>query len=233
VFSVLWGGHLARPSYGIIFFTGLSFLNLMNFQDEDIKKGCLIFKDLVFLFPCWFLLSFVFVSPVLSQNLSPKPVKSELSGSCSEQSLEGLTTRLMLDLPSYANRVTQRSRLLSRTVDIYPYILAAGKPEFQSLPLNPGIDSFQKYESEGVDQVFFTTLERQYINKKALELQQFHWLFLTKTTLGWQVVMMFTQTGEYPVKSPIAPPRDSSNGAIAQGVKLWLRDCHAGSVRLR
>jgi hypothetical protein len=39
--------------------------------------------------------------------------------------------------------------------------------------------------------------------------------------------MMFSQTGEYPVKPPIAPPRDSSNGAIAQGVKLWLRDCHS------
>ncbi|TAF06243.1 MAG: hypothetical protein EAZ77_12700 [Nostocales cyanobacterium] len=205
----------------------------MNFQDEDRKNGWLGFKDLVFLFPCWFFLGFVFLSPAFSKNLSPKPVDSKVSSSCSEQSLEGLTTRLMLDLPSYANRVTQRSRRLSRSVDIYPYILAAGKPEFQSLPLNPGIDSFPKYESEGVEQVFFTTLERQYINKKAVELQQFHRLFLTKTQLGWQVVMMFTQTGEYPVKPLLAPPRDSSNGAIAQAVKLWLRDCHAGSVRLR
>ncbi|MBD2294449.1 hypothetical protein H6G06_13420 [Anabaena sphaerica FACHB-251] len=186
---------------------------------------------MVILCPCCFLISFVSLSPAFSKNLIPKPVNSDLSNSCSEQSLESLTTELMLDLPSYANRVTQRSRLLRRSVDIYPYILAAGKPEFQSLPLNPGIDSFQKYESEGVEQVFFTTRERQYINKKAMELQQFHWLFLTKTQLGWQVVMMFTQTGEYPVKPLLAPPRDSSNGAIAQGVKLWLRDCEAGSVR--
>lgn len=205
----------------------------MIFQGEGRKKGWFVFKDLLFLFPCWFLLSFVFLSPVFSKNLSPQPVDSRVSSSCSEQSLESLTTRLMLDLPSYANRVTQRSRRLSRSVDIYPYILVAGKPEFQKLPLNSGIDTTNNYASEGVEQVFFTTLERQYINKKAVELQQFHWLFLTKTAMGWQVVMMFTQTGEYPVKPPIAPPRDSSQGVIAQGVKLWLRDCEAGSVRLR
>ena len=64
-----------------------------------------------------------------------------------------------------------------------------------------------------------------------MELQEFHRLFLTKTNIGWTVVMMFTQDGSYPVKPPIAPPRNSSNGAIAQGVKLWLRDCQAGSVR--
>lgn len=209
----------------------------MNFQDEGRKNGWFVFKDLVFLFPLWLFLSFVFVSPVFAKNLSPKPVDSKMSSSCSQQDLEGLTTQLMLDLPSYANRVIQRSRRLSRSVDIYPYILVAGKPELQNLPLNPGIDTANNtanntnnYASEGVEQVFFTTLERQYINKKAVELQQFHWLFLTKTTLGWQVVMMFTQTGEYPVKPPIGLPRDSSQGAIAQGVKLWLRDCEAGSV---
>ncbi|BAZ78888.1 hypothetical protein PN497_17070 [Sphaerospermopsis kisseleviana CS-549] len=205
----------------------------MNFRDEARKNGWFVFKDLVFLCPCWLLLSFVFISPVFAKNSSAKPVDLKLNGYCSQQSLEGLTTRLMLDLPSYANRDIQRSRRLNRNVDIYPYILVAGKPEFEHLPLNPGINTANntnKYASEGVEQIFFTTLERQYINKKAVELQQFHWLFLTKTTLGWQVVMMFTQTGEYPVKPPLAPPRDSSQGAIAQGVKLWLRDCEAGSV---
>ncbi|WP_242027393.1 hypothetical protein [Sphaerospermopsis sp. FACHB-1094] len=209
----------------------------MNFQDEGRKNGWFVFKDLVFLFPLWLFLSFVFTSPVFAKKLSPKPVDSKMSSSCSQQGLEGLTTQLMLDLPSYANRVIQRSRRLSRSVDIYPYILVAGKPKFQPLPLNPGIDTANNtanntnnYASQGVEQVFFTTLERQYIDKKAVELQQFHRLFLTKTTLGWQVVMMFTQTGEYPVKPPLAPPRDSSQGAIAQGVKLWLRDCEAGSV---
>ncbi|MDP5018126.1 hypothetical protein FJR11_18000 [Anabaena sp. UHCC 0187] len=169
--------------------------------------------------------------PVIAKNISPKPVNPEISNSCSEQSLETLTTQLMLDLPSYANRSIQRARILKRSVDTFSYILAAGKPEFESLPLNPGINNGNNYETEGVKQVFFTTLERTYIHKKPVELQEFHRLFLTKTNIGWTVVMMFTQDGSYPVKPPIAPPRNSSNGAIAQGVKLWLRDCQAGSVR--
>ncbi|MBS3030531.1 MAG: hypothetical protein HCA25_26815 [Dolichospermum sp. DET50] len=180
---------------------------------------------------CWLFISPGFHYAAYANNIPPKPVNPEISNSCSEQSLETLTTQLMLDLPSYANRSIQRARRLKRSVDTFSYILAAGKPEFQSLPLNPGIDNGDKYNAEGVKQVFFTTLERKYIHKKAVELQEFHRLFLTKTNIGWTVVMMFTQTSAYPVKPPIAPPRDSSNGAIAQGVKLWLRDCEAGSVR--
>jgi hypothetical protein len=183
---------------------------------------------------CWWLLacSCLFISPAFSKTLTAKPVNPGVSNSCSEQSLQILTPQLLRDLPSYANRTTQRARRLGRSVDIYPYILAAGKPEFQSLPLNPGIDSV-KYQSEGVEQIFFTTLERQYISQKAIELQQFHRLFLTKTKHGWNLVMMLTQTGTYPAKSTIAPAKDSSNGAIAQGVKLWLRDCQAGTVRMQ
>jgi len=176
---------------------------------------------------CWLFISFGFHYAAYAKNLTSKPINPEISNSCSEQSLETLTTQLMLDLPSYANRSIQRARRLKRSVDTFSYILAAGKPEFQSLPLNPGIDNGNNDQLEGVKQVFFTTLERKYINKKAVELQEFHRLFLTKTNIGWTVVMMSTQNSSYPIKPPIAPPRDSSNGAIAQGVKLWLRDCQA------
>lgn len=168
-----------------------------------------------------------FHSPVLAKNITPKSVNVEISNSCSEQSLETLILQLMLDLSSYTNRVIQRYRRLSRNYETFSYILAAGKPEFASLLLNPGIDNGDNNKVEGVKQVFFTTLERKYTNKKAVELQEFHRLFLTKTNIGWNFVMMFSQTGEYPVKPPIAPPRDSSDGAIAQGVKLWLRDCQS------
>jgi hypothetical protein len=198
----------------------------MNTKGQRRKNSWLIFRNLVILCPCS-LIYFALVDPAFSQNLTPKPVKSEVSNSCSEQSLETLTTQLMLDLPSYANRAAQRARRLSRSVDIYTYILVAGKPEFQPLPLNPSIDTAKKYESEGVKQVFFTTLERKYTGKKVVELQEFHWLFLTKTKIGWQVVMMFSQTGADSGKQPVAPARDSSHGAIAQGVKLWLRDCNS------
>ena len=172
-----------------------------------------------------------FYYSLIAKSIVPKPVNLEISNSCSEQSLETLTAKLMLDIPGYTNRVIQRSRRLSRNFETFSYILVAGKPEFESLPLNPGIDYGNNYKAAGVKQIFFTTLERKYINKKPVELQEFHRLFLTKTNIGWTVVMMFSQTSEYPVKPPLAPPRNSSHGAIAQGVKLWLQDCQAGSVR--
>ncbi|WP_373528021.1 hypothetical protein [Nostoc sp.] len=177
-------------------------------------------------------------SPAFSTKLTPnlaerESVNSGAKSLCSEQNLETLTTQLLQKLPSYTNRASQRARRLSRSSDVYVYILVAGRPEFQPLPLQ-GDDyttDAQKNTTTGVEQVFFTTLERQYINRKAAELQEFHWLLLTKTKSGWRLVMMFTQIGSYPAKQPPSPPRDSSNGAIAQGVKAWLRDCQAGSVR--
>ncbi|MBD2386417.1 hypothetical protein [Cylindrospermum sp. FACHB-282] len=183
---------------------------------------------------CWVLTSNSLNYPAYSQNLTPYQSKGEnekIKSSCSEQNLETLITQLLRDLPNYTNRATQRARRLSRRVDLFSYMLVAGKPEFTPLPLNPGGNTANEYQSEGVEQVFFTTLERQYINKQAVELQQFHRLLLTKTQSGWAVVMMFTQTGSYSKEQTPSPPRDSSNSAVAQGVKLWLRDCQAGSVR--
>jgi len=199
----------------------------MKTKGQGRKNSWLLFRDLVILYPYWLMFSFVFNYPALSKNLHPTPVKSQVRTSCSEQNLETLTTQLMLDLPNYANRVTQRSRRLKRKVDVFSYVLVAGKPDLSPLPLNPGISNTPEYDSTEVKQVFFTTLERKYINQTAIELQQFHRLFLTKTNTGWELVMMFSQTGSYPKKEPLAPPRDSSNSAIAQGVKLWLRDCYS------
>ncbi|MDH6056452.1 hypothetical protein [Umezakia ovalisporum] len=178
-----------------------------------------------------------------SHNLAPSPwglreTKQE-SGKvkliCSEQSLKLLTTQLLYDLPSYANRVSQRARRRTRNSDIYSYVLVAGKPEFQPLPINSGEHDADGHKSTptGVEQVFFTTLERQYISGKIVELQQFHWLLLTKTNTGWRLVIMFTQMAAAPQEKVISPPRDSTSGVIAQAVKAWLRDCQAGSVRLQ
>ncbi len=139
---------------------------------------------------------------------------------CSAQNLETLTAQLLRDLPAYANRATQRARRLKRSVDIYSYMLIAGRPEFTPLP-----QTSEYVSTESVEQVFFTTLERQYVKGKAVELQQFHWLFLTKAESGWQMVMMFSQTGSYPQKNPPTPPRETSNSAIGQAIKTWLRDC--------
>jgi hypothetical protein len=189
----------------------------------------------------WFFISNWLAYQAFAQNLTPpnpSPIaqgndKDKVRSVCLEQDIETLTTQLLRDLPSYTNRIIQRARHLKRSIDVYGYILVAGRPEFTPLPLNPTEDTGaeSKNASKDVEQVFFTTLERQYVGEKAVELQQFHWLFLTKSKSGWWMVTMFSQTGSYPKKNPPTPPRDSSDGAVAQGIKTWLRDCRAGSVR--
>lgn len=214
---------------------------------QDVAKSNLVSllkkKNYSWLLACgfWILVSNSLAYPAFSINLTPKPsaiaekenVNERAKSLCSEQNLETLTIQLLQDLPSYTNRASQRARRLSRSGDVYSYMLVAGRPEFTPLPLNLeeySVDA-AKSTASGIEQVFFTTLERQYIGKKAIELQQFHWLLLTKTTTGWRLVMMFSQIGSQSAQQPLSPPRDSSNGAIAQAIKAWLRDCQAGSVR--
>lgn len=166
----------------------------------------------------YFALWLISISSFVAINNTASGANS-LSAICPEPNLETLTTRLLQDLPAYANRATQRARR-RRTNDPYSYMIVAGKPDFTTPP----------YEVHtGVEEFFFTTLERQYLNGEAYDYQQFHRLLLTKTTTGWRLVMMFSQTGEYPQERVPSPPRDSSYGAIAQGIRTWLRDC--GAIR--
>ena len=150
---------------------------------------------------------------------------------CQNQNVEALTNQLVKDLPSYTNRVIQKSRRLKRSVDIYSYVLIAGKPEFAPLSLGPGEYIPATPSNEQPQQVFITTLERQYTSGKLIQLQQYHWLFLTQTSSGWRLAFMFSRTGTYPNQQPPTPPRESSNGATSQAVKIWLRDCQAGTLR--
>ncbi|NEO70144.1 MAG: hypothetical protein F6K52_11795 [Moorea sp. SIO3H5] len=147
--------------------------------------------------------------------------------------METLTSLLLKDLPSYANRVIQRARRLDSTVDNFSYVIVAGKPEFEPLPLK----SFQSTtvpnptDSEGLQQIFLTTLERKYFKDKAVELENYHWLFLTKSSDGWRLVMIFSRIGSVSEGKLPTPPRESTNGVIGQAVKTWLRDCRAGTIR--
>ena len=179
------------------------------------------------------LLTFYFLlfSPHPSGRALPTTPQSQ---KCQAQDVEILTAQLLKDLPSYANRVSQRLRRPNRTFDIYTYVLLAGRPEFAPLTLGPGeyLPSEPAALDETTRQVFITTLERQYTDGKPVQLQEYHWLFLTKTDSGWRLAMMFSRTGTYPSKQPPTRPRDSSNGVIAQAVRTWLRDCQAGSVRV-
>lgn len=150
--------------------------------------------------------------------------------SCQAQDLEIITSQLLKDLPSYANRITQSARRRNRTVDVYSYVLLAGRPEFAPLTLGPGEYTPTEPTSSEPRQVFITTLERQYIDGKPIQLQDYHWLFLTQTSGGWKLAMMFSRTGGYPAKKNPTPPRESSDGVIAQAIRVWLRDCQARGV---
>jgi hypothetical protein len=147
--------------------------------------------------------------------------------------VETLTSQLIRDLPSYANRVIQRSRRLNRTVDSFSYVLVAGKPEFAPLSLGPGqySSAASVADVEPPKQVFITTLERQYLRGKAIESQHYHWLFLTQTPGGWRLALMFSRIGSSSPGRPPTPPRESSKGVIGQAVTIWLRDCRVGAIR--
>lgn len=178
---------------------------------------------------------FIVLSNTFNSHNSALAAKSKVDftkekSSCANQDLEKLTNKMLRDLPAYFNRATQRARRLDRSVEVYSYMLVAGKPDFQPLPLRSWGDVATD-GGGGVKQVFFTTLERQYLKGKAVQLQGFHWLFLTKTQSGWRVAMLYSQIGGYPKRKPPTPPRESSNSAVGQGIKTWLRDCRAETVR--
>jgi hypothetical protein len=145
--------------------------------------------------------------------------------------LDALIPKLLDDLPSYSNRVIQRSRDRSRTVDIPPsYVLLAGRSDQEPIPLGGG-DYAPLAGSDNVQQVFFTTLERQYGASGLVQLQGYYWMFVVRSPEAWQLVNLRTSLGDYPSRLPPTPPRDSNDGVVAQAVRLWLRDCHAGALR--
>ena len=108
---------------------------------------------------------------------------------------EPLVTRLLADLPSYANRANIRYGKLNS------YVMITGLPEFEPLPLTSSAGEPTEANREpppDPKQVFFTTLVRRYEGNRPRQLQEYHWLFLTNTTSGWRFSMMYTMLGTYP-----------------------------------
>ncbi|ACK67855.1 hypothetical protein PCC8801_3907 [Rippkaea orientalis PCC 8801] len=161
--------------------------------------------------------------------------------------LETLTALMLRDLPSYANRVIQRQRLRTPRKPPFTepqrpdlsdrpsapdlYIIVAGKAEFEPLPLTNL--QYQTILPDTAQQVFFTTLERQYGGRSVVDLQNYYWLFLTPTEEGWRSMLLFSQLAALNKGDLPLPPQDASDGAIGQGIDLWLRDCRAGVIPLR
>ena len=169
---------------------------------------------------------------VAKPSIAQTPNPQQSSRNCPAD-VETLTARMLRDLPSYANRVTQRSRPVESNISSPLYVVVAGRPEFAPLTLGPG-----EYSSplaaevvEPPNQVFFTTLERRYTGGKAVESQSYHWLFLTRTDIGWRLAIMYSRYGSSQAGSTPTPPIESSNGIMGRAVSLWLRDCRAGVIR--
>lgn len=174
-------------------------------------------------FPC---------TPALLHPCPPIPTLLAQSATCPSD-VETLTSLMLRDLPNYANRVIQRSRPVNEEIDINLYIIVAGRAEFQPLTLGPGsYNSVTTANVEPPQQVFFTTLERQYVEGGAIETQSFHWLFLTHTDSGWRLALMFTRLGSASPERPPTPPRESSDGIMGRAVQLWLRDCRVGAIQV-
>lgn len=160
-------------------------------------------------------------------NIDPSSCPSEL---------ETLVENMLPDLASYANRIYRRDRQQSKPY--FPtYFIAAGRPEFEPLPLAPGryssassLDNGENVDrtnkiADDTRQVFITTLARQYLEEAAVEIQQYHWLFLTKSSDGWRLALMFSIDGSYPAGEPTSPPEESSDRVIGRAIRLWLQDC--------
>lgn len=171
------------------------------------------------------LTDFVLSICLVSGGLAPFPVAARESQCPTE--LEALVESMLPELPGYINRELQRSRPTS-VRNASSYVLLAGRPEFEPLP--PGgarsaIDDRPENPEEEVFQAFITTLERTYIQNDIVEFQGYHWIFLTPTPRGWHLVLMFSSWGSYPADGKTTPPQDSSNSAVGQAIRTWLRDC--------
>ena len=144
------------------------------------------------------------------------------------EDIKELTALLLRDLPAYSNRVIQRTQDLNQAAGIENYIITAGEAEYE--PLNLPRLQYNPIDDKDPEQVFFTVLERQYIDNQIVDIQTYHWLFLTQTDSSWRTVIMFSRFGNSAENKPPTPPRETTNGIIGRAVQLWLRDCRAGTI---
>ena len=143
-------------------------------------------------------------------------------------SFEVLITQLLYDLPSYANRIMQRTRRNSN-VDTYSYIILAGKPELEPLPLTNL--QYKSLLPNNTKQAFFTTLERRYSNKEVFLLQNHYRIFLSKGDDGWRLISLSSRLANIGKGNSLPlPSRNSINSAVGEGIRLWLRDCRFDSL---
>lgn len=150
----------------------------------------------------------------------------EISVYTCPQALETLTAMMLTALPSYTNRVIQRSK--RSPAEMNGYVLVAGRAEFDPLPLRSL--QYKPVFPNTSHQVFFTTLERHYNAQKSYQLQNYYWAFFVLTERGWQLSQLYSQLASLRKDDPPLPATEAREGAIGQAIQLWLRDCHAGVI---
>lgn len=142
----------------------------------------------------------------------------------------GALTELMVrDLTTYANLVAQRRR---RKLDPhYNSYAVVGQTSLQPLAMaNPEYPVARPRALP--HQLFLTSLEKQYRpGPSFIEIQRFHWLFLTRSDRGWNLVAMYSRVGSSDRDPLLLPPTESSTTPLGEAVTIWLRDCNAGQVR--
>lgn len=177
-----------------------------------------------------------YMSEAIASQRANNNRPSRIDPSSCPSELETLVESMLPDLASYANRIYRRDRQQGEAY--FPtYFITAGRPEFEPLPLAPGryssadsLDNRENYEStnkiaDDTRQVFITTLARQYLEESVVEIQQYHWLFLTKSSDGWRLALMFSIEGSYPAGESTSPPEESSDRVMGRAISLWLQDC--------
>lgn len=192
----------------------------------SLRQGQVWIAIALSIIPCQLLSVRAWAVPLL---IAEQQNNKENEFSC-PQEINQLIPLLLKDLPAYSNRVIQRTQDLNQAADIENYILTASKADYEPLDL-PRLQ-YDRIDNRDPEQVFFTVLERQYINGKIADIETYHWLFLTQTDSGWRTVMLFSRFGNSVENKPPRPPRETTNGIIGRGIQLWLRDCRANAVRL-
>jgi hypothetical protein len=156
--------------------------------------------------------------PVVASTPQTCPVK-----------VDSLTNLLVRDLPSYTNRLIQQRR--TRADKLYSSIVTVSMPELQ--PIETTSHEYPaRFPQSTPTQVFIGTLERQYTGLQSSQLQQFYWLFLAQTRMGWRLANIYSRTGGFPTaKTAISPPIESSKTVVGEAIRIWLNDCYLGKVR--
>jgi hypothetical protein len=178
-----------------------------------------------------FILSLV-CQPTVAQSSEPTPPPAYLRpATLCPTDLSSLSTLLVRDIPSYTNRVVQRSVADIQSDPAYRpvYTVVASLPDLAPLDIANLVYTTDPNAAEDLAQVFFTTLERQYQGTHLSQFQHYHWLFLASTDEGWHLAFMFSTLNIQTNDTPL-PPRESSNSSVGKAIQLWLRDCRAGAV---